>query len=214
MKTERGSSRSDTTSPTSASARLSVLADALPRRGDARESGPRTGTELIALSPFHETGDRRLMEAHVVAGKPRRGASHARAVPAASRRGARRVSVAGDRRTRALPRGHRSTSVRRPVAEPRYPPVRVTLASPEAPPPKEDEPTREVAARSRLSSPAPCSSAASATTAERPCPSTPGSARSAGMPSRRPRPRRPTRPAISVTRFSPSAARSRANGNR
>ena len=46
---------------------LSVLADACLRSAPRgrRQSGPR---ELIALSPFRETGYRRLMEAHVVAG--------------------------------------------------------------------------------------------------------------------------------------------------
>ena len=75
---------------------LSVLADACLRSGAAREAA-KWAEELIALSPFREAGYRRLMEAHVARGKPRRGAARVRAVPAASRGGARRVSVAGDR---------------------------------------------------------------------------------------------------------------------
>ena len=46
---------------------LSVLADACLRSGAAREAA-KWAEELIALSPFRETGYRRLMEAHVVAG--------------------------------------------------------------------------------------------------------------------------------------------------
>ena len=46
---------------------LSVLADACLRSGAAREAA-KWAEELIAHSPFRETGYRRLMEAHVVAG--------------------------------------------------------------------------------------------------------------------------------------------------
>ena len=46
---------------------LSVLADACLRLGAAREAA-KWAEELIALSPFRESGYRHLMEAHVVAG--------------------------------------------------------------------------------------------------------------------------------------------------
>ena len=75
---------------------LSVLTDACLRSGAAREAA-RWAEELIALSPFREAGYRRLMEARIGGGQSGRGAARVRAVPAAARGGARRVSVAGDR---------------------------------------------------------------------------------------------------------------------
>jgi len=75
---------------------LSVLADACLRAGAGPEAA-KWAEELIALSPFREAGYRRLMEAHVVAGNRAEALQvYERCRPAACR-GARRVSLAGDR---------------------------------------------------------------------------------------------------------------------
>ena len=86
---------------------LTVLADACLRSGAAREAA-KWAEELIALSPFREAGYRRLMDAHVAAGNRAEALRVLRAVPAASRGGARLVSVAGDRL--ALPRAPGGTA--------------------------------------------------------------------------------------------------------
>ena len=194
---------------------LSVLADACLRSGAAREAA-QWAEELIALSPFREAGYRRLMEAHVVAGNR---AEALRVYEQCRQLLAEELGAYPSPETdsfyRALLEVPQAPVRTTPVAEATVEPGKSELsgAHTEAPPPRTMGRPREVAARSRLSLLAPCSSAASARLRSDPAQYS-KSALGAGMPSRRPCPRRPTRPTICVTRFSPSAARSRANGNR
>ena len=75
---------------------LNVLADACLRLGDAPEAA-KWAEQAIALEPFRESGLSTADGGARGRGQPGRGAPGVRTVPAAARRGARRVSVAGDR---------------------------------------------------------------------------------------------------------------------
>ena len=186
---------------------LSVLADACLRSGAAREAA-KWAEELIALSPFREAGYRRLMEAHVVAGNR---AEALRVYEQCRQLLAEELGAYPSPESEAVylkilrsSPGGSDSEIKGLAPDGRRPES----------PPKNDEPPRR--GRGKV---APVIAGALLVGGK--CddcgatlPQYSKFCRSAGMPSRRTRHRRPTRPAICVTRFSPSAARSRANGNR
>ena len=168
---------------------LECLRDAALAEGEFGNA-VRYAAEITALEPFRETSYRALMQAHVAAGNP---AEALRVYERCRRFLADELGAYPSPESKAVYLEILRSSPGSSDSE--IDGLAARLAAPSRRRRTTSRPG-EIAARSRPSSPAPCSSGASATTAERPCPSTRSSARSAGMPSRRLRPRRPTRHAI------------------